>query len=195
MEYAFKMFHKDLTCTLGKGTFQYRPGEWMEEPEANCVRNGFHAAKNPLDCLSYYPNWKESSCWIVEAAGDIDEDSTDSKISCTRIRPVKEINLVEFVRLACAYAIKHPFEEHSKISRENGITNPNGFVIVRGKNPKAIVSPGTVIGILKEYPESLEIAEAAVFEAPKEDVTGIRKEWTYGIDGLKGILAEGAMET
>ena len=46
-EYAYKMFNKDLTCTKGRGRFQYTPGEWIEEPEANCVKNGFHCAKNP----------------------------------------------------------------------------------------------------------------------------------------------------
>ena len=92
-EYAYKMFNKDLTCTRGRGRFQYTLGEWIEEPEANCVKNGFHCAKNPLDCLSYYPRWDDSQCWIVEIAGDIDEDSIDSKVSCTRIRLIKRLTL------------------------------------------------------------------------------------------------------
>ena len=70
----YSMFNKDLTCTLGKGKYQYKPGDWIEEPEANCVKNGFHCAKNPLDCLSYYSSWDNSQCWIVEIGGDIDED-------------------------------------------------------------------------------------------------------------------------
>lgn len=57
---AYKGFNKDLTCTMGNGCFQYRENEWMEEPEANCVRNGFHCCYNPLDCLSYYCNFNES---------------------------------------------------------------------------------------------------------------------------------------
>ena len=102
-EYAYKMFNKDLTCTLGKGKYQYKPGEWIEEPEANCRQNGFHCAKNPLDCLSYYPSWDNSQCWIVEIGGDIDEDSVDSKVSCTRIRLVKRLTLEEFVAEAFAH--------------------------------------------------------------------------------------------
>ena len=42
-EYAYKMFNKDLTCTLGRGTFQYQPGVWYEEldKEANCRKNAW----------------------------------------------------------------------------------------------------------------------------------------------------------
>ena len=116
-EYAYKMFNKDLTCTMGRGTYQYRPGVWLEEKEANCVRNGFHCAKNPLDCLSYYGNWDNSQCWLVEIGGDIDEDARDSKVACTRIRLVKRLDLTEFVLEAGKYIISHPELEDNSSAR------------------------------------------------------------------------------
>ena len=70
---AYKGFHKDLTCTMGRGVFQYREHEWLEEQEANCARNGFHCCYNPLDCLHYYNNFKESAYYFVYADGDIHE--------------------------------------------------------------------------------------------------------------------------
>ena len=51
--------------------------------QANCRKNGFHCAENPMDCLDYYSDWKNSVYYEVDAAGDIDEDEIDSKISCT----------------------------------------------------------------------------------------------------------------
>lgn len=83
---AYKGFNKDLTCTMGHGRFQYKENEWMEEPEANCVRNGFHCCYNPLDCLSYYRDFSKSAYYVVNADGDIHEDGSDTKIACTRIK-------------------------------------------------------------------------------------------------------------
>lgn len=45
MRLAYKAFNADLTCTMGRGTFQYEPGIWYEEKEANCVKNGLRIIK------------------------------------------------------------------------------------------------------------------------------------------------------
>lgn len=163
-EYAYKMFNKDLTCTKGRGIFQYTPGVWIEEPEANCVKNGFHCAKNPLDCLSYYPNWDDSQCWIVEIGGDIDEDRVDSKVSCTRIRLDRRLNLEEFVTEACAYMVMHPMAPiNSIVRREAAMPCSNHFVIVRCEEPMARGREGEVIGLLKENPKTGSIYAGNVF--------------------------------
>ena len=164
-EYAYKMFNKDLTCTLGKGKYQYQPGVWIEEPEANCRKNGFHCAKNPLDCLSYYPSWENSQCWIVEIGGDIDEDSFDSKISCTRIRLIRQLNLEEFVAEACRYMIRFPKAAVNMIvSREpRKGAGANGFIIVRCEEPEACGQEGDVIGLLKENQRTGQIYAGNVF--------------------------------
>lgn len=47
---VYKAFGPGLVC---KG-YHYKPGEVNCEAEANCVRNGIHAAENPADCLTYY---------------------------------------------------------------------------------------------------------------------------------------------
>ena len=164
-EYAYKMFNKDLTCTRGKGVFQYKPGVWMEEPEANCVRNGFHCAKNPLDCLNYYPDWNSSQCWIVEIGGDIDEDRIDSKVSCTRICLVKRLTLEEFVAEACRYMIHHPAVETSRcvMRQPEQVTSSNHFVIVRCSEPMASGKEEDVIGLLKENERTGQIYAGNVF--------------------------------
>ena len=74
---AYKAFRPGLIC-LG---YQFVMGMNVTD-KANCRKNGFHSAENPLDCLSYYP-FKDSEFYLVDAGGDIDEDGTDSKISLT----------------------------------------------------------------------------------------------------------------
>lgn len=58
---AYKGFQKDLKC---RG-FQFQEYGINETEKANCRQNGFHCAENPLDCLCYYPNWKNSVYYIV----------------------------------------------------------------------------------------------------------------------------------
>ena len=102
---AFKGFDKDLTCTNHGNTYQYRLGVWNEEDKANCGINGMHCAENPLDCLSYYPDWDRAVYYMVVADGDIDEDAYDSKISCTRLRLIKKLDKGEFVAHSLKYLL------------------------------------------------------------------------------------------
>ena len=53
---AYKGFEKDLVC---RG-YQFTKDKVQETDQANCRENGFHCAENPLDCLCYYRDWKNS---------------------------------------------------------------------------------------------------------------------------------------
>ena len=171
-EYAYKMFNKDLTCTLGRGTFQYQPGVWYEEldKEANCRKNGFHVAKNPLDCLSYYHSFEKAQCWIVEIAGDMDEGSCDSQVSAQKIRLVKRLSLSEFVARACMYIMEHPTLAYNyHVTEDKAVADGNHFAIAVGEEPKARGKTGDILGILRTYPDNMEIAEATCFEIDGEE--------------------------
>lgn len=74
---AYKGFKKDLTC---RG-YQFYADRVNETEKANCAQNGFHCAENPLDCFSYYADWRNSVYYIVKAEGDLDEDAVDSKVT------------------------------------------------------------------------------------------------------------------
>lgn len=155
---AYKAFGSDLKC---RG-YRFSETGWNEEPEANCAENGFHCAENPLDCLTYYPDMDRSVYYLVEAAGDIDEDSNDSKISCTRIKLVKKLDIKAFVTAALAYIIRHPDRPDGPgVCRDNGYAEDK-FVIVRGKNPTAGGKEGTYAGLAVEAPDSAGIIRAAV---------------------------------
>ncbi|MFS6554352.1 hypothetical protein VPJ68_02400, partial [Parabacteroides distasonis] len=89
--------------------------------KANCARNGFHCAENPLDCLTYYGDWRDSVYYVVRAEGDIDEDGTDSKISCTHMRLMKEMTMQELLHHALAYMIRYPGRPwNRRVEKEKG---------------------------------------------------------------------------
>ena len=173
---AYKGFQKDLKC---RG-FQFQEYGINETEKANCRQNGFHCAENPLDCLCYYPNWKNSVYYIVDASGDLDEDGEDSKISCTKMRLLKKIELRSLLLHGAAYMAKYPNRKwNSHVAKENG-TSCNGFCIVRGKDPKAKGQKGDLLLLLKEQPGNSQILEIGVIcidgqKYPEEtwiDVTG-----------------------
>lgn len=144
---VYKGFKKDLTC-LG---YQFVPGLNVTD-EANCRHNGFHAAEDPLDCLSYYGNMKDSIYWLCSADGDIDEDGEDSKVSCTRLTLYKQLSVEEFVFHALWYMIQHPNRERNKIiQQDKGFTDEyTPFVIVRGRSPIAKGRLHDVLGLYVE---------------------------------------------
>lgn len=104
---AFKGFNKNLTCTMGHGSFQYEIGKKYKEKEANCTRNGFHCCENPLDVLDWYSGQGSRFC-VVEAEGEINQDNVGTKISCTKMTIVKEITRLELGACACEYMRRHP---------------------------------------------------------------------------------------
>ena len=108
---AYKGFQKDLKC---RG-FQFQEYGINETEKANCRQNGFHCAENPLDCLCYYPNWKNSVYYIVDASGDLDEDGEDSKISCTKMRLLKKIELRSLLLHGAAYMAKYPNRDRKSV--------------------------------------------------------------------------------
>lgn len=156
---AYKAFNKDLTCTMGKGKYQYEEGKWHEEPHANCVRNGYHCAENPLDCLTYYGDWDASVYYLVEAEGDIDEDGGDSKISSTRIRLIQKLNMFDFVSAALEYICRHPERKISErsgmitVCRDCGKARKGGAVIVHGEHPVASGPAGSILALVKRHPD------------------------------------------
>lgn len=179
---AYKAFKPDLSCTSGGNRFQYKLGVWNEEPEANCVKNGFHCALNPLDCLSYYSDWDKAVYYIVLVDGDIHEDAYDSRIACTRMKLLKQLTLEEFVMESITYMINHPhLKNNSRIRIDEGNANVRSkFTIVRGKNPIAKGEIGTVLGFVKESATGKNIVEAGIYKVDGKKI--LPDKW-YSIDG------------
>lgn len=179
---AYKGFRKDLSCISGGNRFQYKLGIWNEEKEANCRKNGFHCAENPLDCLSYYPDWDNSVYYIVLADGDINEDGSDTKIACTRMKLVKQLSLEEFVAHSLKYISDHPLRENSNLVHMDEGVSRNKFVIVRGKNPIAQGKKGDVLGFVKENIKDKRVAELGLYIVDGKE---IKEDTWYDICGKK----------
>ena len=183
MMIAYKALDPDLSCTSGGHRFQYEIDIWNQEPAADCRKRGFHCAENPLDCLSYYRKWEHAVYYMVLADGDIDEDGQDSKISCTRLKLVKRLNLEEFIAHSLRYLMEHPkSEEHCLVSHDKGKAR-NGFAIVRGKEPYACGRLGDVLGVVKEEAGSNEISEIGLFVVDGKEI--LPDIW-YDVTGKAG---------
>lgn len=157
---AYKAFKPDLTC---RG-YQFKENELNTTDEANCAKNGFHCAEDPLDCLTYY-ELDGSLIYEVEATGDIDEDDRDSKISCTTLILRRRLDLLEFVKAAARYILLHPYRKQNHLVHNDTAigTENDKFLIVRGKNPRASGKKGTLICFLKENPFCKEILWYVIF--------------------------------
>ena len=157
---AFKGFNQDLTC---RG-YQFMESGVKRTEEANCHDNGFHCAENPLDCLDYYPDWKESVYYEVEAAGDLDEDAIDSKIACTNLRLVKKLSFKELLFEGLVYMVRHPKRKwNSHVQRDSG-TAKNGYAVVCGAEPMACGMEGDFLALIKEDEKTQEVLEVGLFQ-------------------------------
>ena len=180
MMIAYKAFDKDLSCTSGRNRFQYRLGIWNEEKEANCARNGFHCAENPLDCLTYYSDWDNAVYYMVLVEGDIDEDARDSKISATRLKLVKQLNMAEFIAHSLRYMYEHPMRKNNIHVCDDAGEAQSGFAVVRGKEPVAKGKLGDVLGIAKEMEDSRKVMEIVLFVVDGKEI--LPDTW-YQVDG------------
>lgn len=147
---AYKITAPGMVATKGGNDFQLKMG-LNETPQANCRRNGFHCAENPLDCLNYYPNPEGNEIYIVSAGGDIDEDDVDSKISCTELTVLQEITIADFVACALLYIKKYPTRKTHARVKTMAAAAQDGFAIAKGKNPRCKgVKVGDVLGFVKQ---------------------------------------------
>lgn len=177
---AYKGFTKDLTATMGSGTFQFKAGETYEEKESKTIRSGFHCCENPFECLTYYPLGRDNRYFRVEAAGSIDEDGGE-RIACTRLTLLKELTLKEFAGYGMLYMCKHPLrtgwqQSHTNMSvkEDEAVGTCEGYIaIARGPEPRVKGKHGSILGLILE-PEPGNIEAARLFV-----VTGDVKEDTW----------------
>lgn len=180
---GYKGFNKGLKC-LG---YQFKMGLNITE-KAKAVAYGFHYAEDPLDCLSYYPDIDRSEYYIVDGAGDIDEDGTDSKIACTELTIIKRLSKEDFVLHALAYMVDHPKRKrNAKVCKDKGVAGHLGFVIVSGEDPVAKGKKGDILAFAKEDDTGI-ITEVAIVTV---DGKKVKSGTWYSIDLTERVVAEG----
>lgn len=181
--FAVKGFNSRLQATMGKGTFQFKPGRTYEEAACKCAKTGFHCAENPICALSYY-SAMDARFFIVEAAGDINQDGAGSRISCTKITLIREITRIQLAVMACSYMEKYPereMEDSCYAVKDKGRCHmAEDFIIVRGKDPQAAGVEGSYLFLVQEASGSEEVV--GIYPI-KIDGKEYQKDTWYGIRG------------
>ena len=150
MKLAYKAFQKGWIC---RG-YQFKLGEWNEEGAANCARNGFHCAENPFDCLCHYPNTNGVVYAVVACDGDLDEDAVDSKITCTRMKILKELSLAELLTEGMRYTFKYPKRARSALIRKDLAEGAGkGYAVCAGRDPLISGKEGDLLCYIVEDPK------------------------------------------
>ena len=164
---CFKMTEPGLRC-LG---YQFKEEVVNRCDAATCVREGFHAAENPLDCFSYYHSFENSEFWLCLADGEVHEELTDTKLSCTELIFVKRLKLFEVVAFACQYILHHPKRGLSdRVKKDMGQTDSNGYVIVIGKDPLGgCTNGGKAIGLVRTDESGIPVEFAVLTEDAIEE--------------------------
>lgn len=188
---AYKGFTKELTATLGKGVFKFEVGKTYTEDECKTARNGFHCCENPFECLTYYPLGGKNRFFLVDAAGNIDEDEQE-RIACTEMTLLKELTLKEFAGHGMMYMVKHPqrgnwkqMRAHCTVEADQADSDhENDIAIARGKKPLVRGVIGSILGLLREY-------NGEIFAARLIEIDGIQYQphkW-YTVDEDGAVVA------
>lgn len=167
MRYAYKAFAPGLVC---RGVAFKGVGEVNVTDAANCVRNGWHCAEDPADCLRYYPDFKNSVYTIVNVGGDVDEDAVDSKISCTELTILRVLEPADFLLHILLYMKRYP-QKKCFVEKTGRGEARGGYVVVRGQNPYAKGCEGDLLAMARE--ENGEIEQIAVWRVGEDVPEGV----------------------
>lgn len=93
---GYKVFEPDWTC---RG-FQYAVGESFEmDAEPDICNRGFHFCTDLKDCFNYYAFNPDNKVAEIEAYGDIDAESDNSKHCTNKIKIFREISWEEVLKM------------------------------------------------------------------------------------------------
>lgn len=168
-----KGFDRNLSTSYGSGV-KLELGKTYEENECKVHRNGWHFVEYAPDCLTYFPLGAGNRYFLVEAAGDINEEQ-GFRCCCTKITLMKELDLKAFAGMAMRYMVQNPKMEwqrgarHLQIRPGFALAQKNEIAIARGKDPKVHLQEGAVGGLIVED-EKGKITAARVFLAAKEGI-------------------------
>lgn len=184
---VFKATKGDMTCTQGNGIFQYQLGVPATAERSKCADSGLHACEYVLDCTRYYSLGRENRFFKAKAEGDIAEDGTNTRIACTKLTLLKELNNHDIAREAMLYMLHHPHRDGWQESRPMldvrmqtaSMNIPDGIAIARGTNPRVSGGIGAHLGLIKE--QNGKIIAAKLFTV---DGTNILPGIWYTLDSL-----------
>ena len=188
---GFKGFNSDMTC---RG-FKYDEGkDYEEQGDISVCSKGFHFCLYPLDVFGYYPPAYigMNKFHEVEGSGEMDVDTDDTKIACSKIHIGAELSIKSIVDAA----IKFTFSK-CKWVKEKIATGNQGAASATGNYGAASATGyrGAASATGKE-----SIALAAGKDCKAKGALGCwivlaeRSEWdgnTYPIVSVKAFKVDG----
>ena len=118
---GYKVFNSDWKCN----GFQYEVGKTYEiKGKPVICEQGFHFCTKLEDCFTYYNSVPWNKIAEVEAEGDIEESSDDSKKCTNKIRIIKEIDFTQIKTIAGS----------DGVAGSNGVAESYGVVNSFGVN-------------------------------------------------------------
>lgn len=192
---VFKATDGTMECTMGQGIFRYELGVPVTAESSKCGRTGLHACEYVLDCTRYY-KLGGNRFFLAEAEGDIAEDGTNTRISCTRLTLVQELNHREIAAHAVIYMVQHPRRGGWEINGSLVTAAPDraeaflpgAVAIARGEMPLAKGAAGAHLGLVRE--KNGEITDARILTVGNN---GIKPDTWY--TAYDGAIREVADET
>lgn len=131
---GYKGFNPDMTCR----DFKYGEGkDYEEQGDIKACNKGFHFCLHPLDIFGYYSpaNGVMNKFHEVEGSGDMDVDTDDTKIACSKIHIGAELSIKSIVDAA----IKFTFER-CKWTKDKNATGNYGAASATGKDGIALAA-------------------------------------------------------
>ena len=155
---VYKATNADMDCTMGSGTYHYVLGVPAVADRSMCGRTGLDACEYVLDCTSYYGLGISNRFFVAGAGGDIAEDGTDTRIACTELTLVQELDIRGITAHAILYMAEHPrregWEKESsllQVKRDRAeALQPGSIAIARGGHPLARGAAGSCLGLVQE---------------------------------------------
>lgn len=190
---VYKATGVDMSCHMGKGIFQYALGQPATADESKCGNTGLHACEYVLDCTGYYGLRSGNRFFVAEAEGDIAEDGQDTRISCTKLTLLAELDNRAIAKEAMMYMVKHPkragWEKRGSLlmvaADSAWIEKKDGIAIARGPEPKVKGCAGAHIGWLREVDGRITEAYLLTVQGP------IRPDTWYTIESAKDEIRKG----
>ena len=124
---GYKAFEFDWTC---RGKNYGGPGKVTEEKGRIAICDkGIHACLKLKDVIKYYPLLQSYKFAEIEAYGEVEKSTDDSKFCASKIKIIKEISFNE----ALAILTKEAAEEPSKgVSSSDGVSYSDGVISSKG---------------------------------------------------------------
>ena len=124
---GFKGFNSDMTC---RG-FKYEEGkDYEEQGYISACNKGFHFCLYPLDVFGYYPPAYigMNKFHEVEGSGEMDVDTDDTKIACSKIHIGAELSIKSIVDAAIKFTFSKCKWVEEKIATGNrGAASSTGY--------------------------------------------------------------------